>query len=118
MAPGIKVLMPEPGYFRTQVFPNIHHVPPRVEAYAQFNASVRAFEAGVVGNEPGDPVEAVRLMIELVKGTGVAEGKTVPLRMPIGSDAFAPIKGKCEETLEIIQQWEGIGKISDFPTTN
>ncbi len=115
MAPGIKVFLPEPGYFGTQVFSNINHVPTRMETYAQFNAGVRAFEAGLVGNEPGDPVKGVRLMIELIKGTGVAEGREVPLRMPIGSDSFAPIKQKCEDTLKLIEEWGHIGKLSDRP---
>ena len=37
-SPGIKVLLLEPGYFRTSAFSNINHVAERVELYAQFNA--------------------------------------------------------------------------------
>lgn len=37
-APGLKVLLVEPGYFRTRAFNNINRVAPRVEVYSQFNA--------------------------------------------------------------------------------
>lgn len=37
-APGLKVLLVEPGYFRTRAFSNINHVEPRVDIYSQFNA--------------------------------------------------------------------------------
>lgn len=41
--PGIKVLIVEPGYFRTRAFSNINHVTPRVEFYSQFNAGSYSF---------------------------------------------------------------------------
>lgn len=37
-APGLKVLLVEPGYFRTRAFSNINHVAPRVDVYSEFNA--------------------------------------------------------------------------------
>jgi hypothetical protein len=112
--PSIQVLIVEPGYFRTKAFANINHVEPRVPDYAQFNAAVRQGEAGIVGNEPGDADKAVALMIELVKGTGVAEGRAVPLRVPLGTDSWERIKAKCEETLKICAEWEGVTKSTDF----
>ncbi|KAL7955844.1 hypothetical protein V8C34DRAFT_290341, partial [Trichoderma compactum] len=59
---GIKVLIVEPGYFRTKVFSNINHLEPRNPAYAQFNAGVWQFEASLIGNEPGDADKAVTRM--------------------------------------------------------
>lgn len=114
MAPGIKVLIVEPGYFRTRMFGNIKHVPPRVPAYAQFNAAVLKSEAGALGSEPGDPAKAVTIIIDLVKGTGVAAGKQVPLRVPLGSDGWSRIRAKCENTLKICDDWEDVAKGTDF----
>jgi hypothetical protein len=113
-APGIKVLIAEPGYFRTQAFSNIQHVPDRVETYAQFNVGVKQVEQSVVGNEPGDPAKAVEIMIDLVKGTGVASGKTVPLRVLLGTDGLERIKAKCQETLAICDEWEEVAKSTDI----
>lgn len=150
-SPGIKVLLVEPGYFRTRAFNNINHVAPRVDIYSQFNAGayflfylstchaglswcqggpsgsssswpccwltvitgVQAFEQSVIGNEPGDSTKAVARMIELTKGTGMAAGKTVPLRVPLGTDGWSRIKGKCEETLKICEEWEDVAKSTD-----
>lgn len=47
-APGLKVLLVEPGYFRTRAFSNINHVAPRIDVYSEFNAGEyeEAFLAG------------------------------------------------------------------------
>ncbi|KAF3020914.1 hypothetical protein E8E14_001699 [Neopestalotiopsis sp. 37M] len=114
-APGIKVLIVEPGYFRTRAFANINHVPPRNALYAEFNATVRSVEAGIVGNEPGNAEKAVEIMIDLVRGTGVAAGgKQIPLRVPLGTDGWSRIKAKCENTLQICNDWEEVAKSTDF----
>jgi NAD(P)-dependent dehydrogenase (short-subunit alcohol dehydrogenase family) len=115
-APGIKVLIVEPGYFRTRAFHNIDHVPARVPEYAQFNAGVRAIEAGVAGNELGDAGKAVAIMIDLVKGTGVAAGKTVPLRVPLGSDGWEKIRAKGESLVKVCDEWEEVAKSTDIKT--
>ncbi|PNP58825.1 hypothetical protein THARTR1_01073 [Trichoderma harzianum] len=113
-SPGIKVLIVEPGYFRTKVFSNINHVEPRNPDYAQFNAGVRQFEASLVGKEPGDADKAVTRMIELVKGTGMAAGKQIPLRVPLGLDGWERVKTKCEETIKICEDWEEVAKSTDY----
>ncbi|RYP22087.1 hypothetical protein DL765_001846 [Monosporascus sp. GIB2] len=113
-APGVKVLIAEPGYFRTRAFHNIKHVPPRIPDYAEFNAAVCKAEASIPGNAPGDAEKAVAIMIDLVKGTGVAAGKQVPLRVPLGSDGWARIRAKCENMLKICDDWEEIAKSTDI----
>ncbi|KAF5689968.1 oxidoreductase yusZ [Fusarium denticulatum] len=113
-APGLKVLIVEPGYCRTPVFNKIQHVEARVPEYAQFNEAVRQAEGTLTGNSPGDPGKAVARMIELVKGIGFAEGKNAPLRVPLGSDSWSRVKTKCEETLEICREWEELAKSVDI----
>ncbi|KAI0486086.1 NAD(P)-binding protein [Xylaria cf. heliscus] len=112
-APNLKVLIIEPGYFRTRAFSNINHVPARVPAYAEFNAGVRAVEASIVGNEPGDATKAVSIMIDLVNGTGVASGKDIPLRVPLGSDGWERIRAKGESIVKICDEWEEVAKSTD-----
>jgi hypothetical protein len=113
-APGIKVLLVEPGYFRTRAFSKINHVPPRVPAYAAFNAAVRGVEAGIAGNEPGDAEKGVAIMIDLVKGAGVAAGRNIPLRVPLGSDGWGRIRAKCENMIKICDDWEEVAKSTDI----
>ncbi|KAK2668794.1 Short-chain dehydrogenase/reductase SDR [Fusarium oxysporum f. sp. vasinfectum] len=90
------------------------HVEARVPEYAQFNEAVRQAEATLTESSPGDPEKAVARMIELVRGTGFAEGKKVPLRVALGSDSWSRVKTKCEETLEICQEWEDMAKSVDI----
>ncbi|KAI8951070.1 NAD(P)-binding protein [Xylaria longipes] len=112
-APGLKVLIVEPGYFNTRAFSNINHVPARAPDYAQFNAGVRAVEAGIVGNEPGDASKAVAIMIDLVNGTGVAAGKKVPLRVPLGTDGWERIRARGASLVNICDEWETVAKSTD-----
>ncbi|KAI1278544.1 hypothetical protein F5Y07DRAFT_387897 [Xylaria sp. FL0933] len=113
-APGLKVLIIEPGYFRTAAFSKLTHAPPRVAHYASFNEAVRGVEAGTVGNEPGDAEKGVAIMIDLVKGTGVAAGRDIPLRVPLGSDGWGRIRAKCEKMIKICDDWEEVAKSTDF----
>ncbi|KAJ4251463.1 hypothetical protein NW762_011447 [Fusarium torreyae] len=113
-SPGLKILIVEPGLCRTPVFNKLTHVEARVPEYAQFNDAVRQSEATLTANSPGDPDKAVTRMIELVKGAGFAEGKTLPLRVPLGSDSWSRIKSKCEETLDICREWEDVAKSVDY----
>lgn len=114
-APGIKLIIVEPGYCRTPVFNKLQHVEARVPEYAPFNEAVRQVEASLTASSPGDPDKAVARMIELVRVTGMASGKKVPLRVPLGSDSWLKIKTKCEETLEICREWEEVAKSTDAP---
>ncbi|KAI1332876.1 NAD(P)-binding protein [Xylariaceae sp. FL0255] len=114
VSPNLKVLLFEPGYFRTRAFANINHVPARVPAYEAFNQGARAVETSVVGHEPGDPAKAVSIMIDLVLGTGIAEGRTVPLRMPLGSDGWQRVRGRGESLIKICDEWETVARSTDF----
>lgn len=111
--PGIKVLLVEPGYFRTSTSSNAKHIAPRVDVYAEFNQGVKAFEQSVVGNEPGDAAKAVTQWIKLTKGIGMAAGGTIPLRVPLGIDGLPRMRAKCEETLKV-GDWKDVAKITDI----
>ncbi|KAG8672907.1 hypothetical protein FPOAC2_06324 [Fusarium poae] len=116
VAPTLRILIVEPGYCRTPVFDKVQYVTGGVPEYSQFNEAVRSGVATLSATSPGNPEMAVARMIELVKGTGFAEGKPVPLRVPLGSDCWERVKGKCEETLEICKEWEGIARSTDYKT--
>ena len=105
---GIHTLIFEPGYYRTQALRpgNLKHDEPHIADYAEFNKASLAFEAAAYGNEPGDPVKAVERMIDVVKGEGMAEGKPMPPRLPLGSDGLKVVKDKCMETLKLCEEWE------------
>ncbi|KAI8272748.1 hypothetical protein K4K60_011899 [Colletotrichum sp. SAR11_57] len=114
LAPGLKVLMVEPGYFRTRVFVKLAHIPLRIPEFAGFNAACVEQGAKIYGTEPGDPEKAVERMVELVRGEGMAEGREVPLRVPLGTDGWGRIKKKCEDMVKVCEDWEDVAKSTDW----
>ncbi|MCJ1237515.1 hypothetical protein MMC14_005501 [Varicellaria rhodocarpa] len=117
---GIKPIIFEPGFYRTQALSpkNIRHETPTLSAYAELNEGILAYEASAYGNEPGDPKRAVERMIEVVKGDGMAAGKTMPLRMPLGTDGLKVIKDKCEDTLRLCDEWKDVAISTDLSSSS
>ena len=105
---GIQVTIFEPGYFRTLALSqqNIQHEPGKIPAYEEFNKAAMQYELAVHGNEPGDPVKGVSRMIDALTGTGMASGKSLPPRMPLGTDALKVLRDKCQNTLKLLDEWE------------
>ena len=66
------------------------------------------------GLQPGDPRKGVERIIDVVKGEGMAKGKKIPERLPLGRDALKGIREKCEETLRLCDEWEGLISSTDY----
>jgi hypothetical protein len=47
-------------------------------------------------------------MIDVVKSEGMAVGRPLPARLPLGSESLRIVKEKCFETLRICNEWEGV----------
>lgn len=118
IAPAVRVLLFEPGYFRTRAFHNVNYTTVSdASDYSQFHSGAVAHVEGVKSNEPGDPDKGVDRMIEIIKGTGVAAGRTVPLRVPLGSDGWGKVHDKCVETLKICEEWEDVARSTDVDSS-
>ena len=114
VAPGIRVFMPEPGLFRTPVLNKGTYIRSGLDAYTQLDAETANAVRTVDGNQPGDPVKCVKHLIDLIQDASMAGGKNLPLRMPVGADAFDIIKQKCEDMLRIVEDWKHTGQLTDF----
>lgn len=64
--------------------------------------------------QQGDPEKLVRILADMVRREDCAEGKGVPFRLPIGSDMVADVRGKCEDTLALLREWDGVLASTDF----
>ncbi|GKZ23503.1 hypothetical protein AbraIFM66951_008539 [Aspergillus brasiliensis] len=109
---GIRVLLVEPGYFRTNFFSAF------VEPAAGLNADYvgTPVEAALNlikakhGKQEGDPDKAARRILEVVTGTGMAEGREDLkgyLRVPLGPDCWKRFSGKIDgvkQNLEIMKE--------------
>ncbi|KAI5923458.1 hypothetical protein F4810DRAFT_668996 [Camillea tinctor] len=113
---GIKTLLIEPGRFRTKLLStgNAHIIPTRIPDYASSNAK---FVDGIHGQDqaqPGDTEKGVRIIVDLVRREGCAAGREIPFRIPLGADCYDSIKEKCDETLEMLRDWESVIKSTDY----
>ena len=80
---GIRVLIPEPGAFRTGFGGARLHRSPELGAYAETAGANRAYMDGVDGTQPGDPRKAAAAILS------VLDDPDAPLRLALGDDAVA-----------------------------
>lgn len=113
---GIKSLLIEPGRFRTKLLSsgNLKAFSTKIPDYADFSKALLKGMAEADQNQPGDPIKLVEIVVDLVRQEGTAEGKEIPLRLPLGSDCFNDVKAKCEETLKMLKEWEPMIKGTDY----
>ncbi|KAL4891417.1 hypothetical protein BDV59DRAFT_203591 [Aspergillus ambiguus] len=105
---GIKTLLVEPGYFRTELLSpqNSMFVETSISDYkALTEAAFGGFRAAH-GNQVGDPVKGVSRVIDVVKGENGAAGKEWPKELVLGSDSVETIRQKCQNTLKLLEEWE------------
>lgn len=113
---NIRTLLVEAGMFRTDLFAegNRKSEPPAIEDYASIHKKQAQGVAAIHGKQAGDPKKAVERILDVVRGEGVAEGRSMPKRLPLGKDTLGIIRTKCEETLKLCEEWEGVATSTDF----
>ncbi|GAB1732725.1 hypothetical protein NU195Hw_g7321t1 [Hortaea werneckii] len=112
----IKTLIINPGYFVSEVAKPQKHERALGADWGEYPALKKICTDLVPtlhGNQPGDTAKAARLVIDLVKGEGVGQGRELPLALPIGNDAFVKIKEQTEATLKMLEEWEDVIRSTD-----
>ena len=84
-----------------------------IEDYMKVYDEIQTALTAASGNELGDPKKATERMVDVLKSEGMAAGRSMPPRMPLGSDALAAVRAKCEATLKICDEWEGLISSTD-----
>jgi hypothetical protein len=85
-----------------------------IEDYKPIREAVAQFVQDNNGNQPGDPKKAVEIMIDVVKEEGVAEGKLLPDRLPLGPDCLGTWRKRYVNNLAIANDWEDIIRSTNF----
>ncbi len=88
---GMKVLIVEPGAFRTELFGPAFRSMPEMEAYAATVGGTRQYAAQSAGTQPGDPLKAAKAIIDAV------EVGCPTLRLPLGADAIQGMRAKLSQ---------------------
>ena len=107
---GIKVLIVEPGPFRTDWAGRSLKTPKRpIEAYAETAIARRRATQGYSGSQPGDPVRGAEAIIDTV------ESAEPPLRLVLGAVALGAIRTKLDEMRAEIDAGEAVTLAADYP---
>jgi NAD(P)-dependent dehydrogenase (short-subunit alcohol dehydrogenase family) len=106
---GIKVLIVEPGAFRT----GLHRTGTRQEAasipaYDAIIGPVRAQQASFDGKQPGDPAKAAAAILAAL------DANKTPLRLPLGNDAADAIAASLDTARAELTAWEPVTRGTDF----
>jgi NAD(P)-dependent dehydrogenase (short-subunit alcohol dehydrogenase family) len=105
---GVRVLMVEPGAFRTALFGNRFRQMPILEAYDATVGPTRAYAAHNDGAQAGDPAKAARAIADMVASA------SIPLRLPLGSDAVDGIRQKLARVASDVDTTETIARATAF----
>lgn len=114
---GIRTLLIEPGRFRTNFLSPANMKGQTQSKESAYSVMLDEKKEGLAREDqaqPGDPEKLVRMMVDIVKGEGIAHGRRVPMRIPIGPDCFADVKRRCEETLGTLEEWEDVMTSTNF----
>lgn len=112
---GITTTLFDIGYFRTEIIgPNAKLTGPKIVDYKPMWEDFEGIAVAVTGNQPGDPKKGVERMIDVLKSEGMAKGKEVPLRIPIGADAHQVVREKAMAALKACDEWEALSNSTDF----
>jgi NAD(P)-dependent dehydrogenase (short-subunit alcohol dehydrogenase family) len=105
---GIRVLVVEPGAFRTEFGGQRMHRSRVVDAYRVSTGATRAAVDGMDGTQPGDPAKAARAILE------VLDAEAPPLRLALGRDAVEAVRAKHARLRHDLETWETLSLGTDL----
>jgi NAD(P)-dependent dehydrogenase (short-subunit alcohol dehydrogenase family) len=106
---GIKVLIIEPGAFRTGLFGS-HSASAPITDYAGTVGQTRHMIETADGTQPGDPAKAATAIVTAL------DAPSTPLRLPLGDDAVDAILGHLDSTRADITTWEKLARNTQLPS--
>jgi len=107
---GIKVLIVEPGQFRTQLAGSGMRHMPVIEAYQPVVGATREFAHSMHNTQAGDPRKAA---VAIAKAL---EAEHTPLRLQLGGDSVDAVRAHAQALLKEMEAWEAVSRSTDFDT--
>jgi NAD(P)-dependent dehydrogenase (short-subunit alcohol dehydrogenase family) len=105
---GIKVLIVEPGQFRTNFAGSgLRHMPV-LDAYSETVGGTRTFAHDMNGAQSGDPRKAAMAIDQALSA------ETTPLRLQLGADAIDAVRAHAQALLDDMSAWGGLGRATAF----
>jgi NAD(P)-dependent dehydrogenase (short-subunit alcohol dehydrogenase family) len=106
---GVRVLIVEPGAFRTNLFGSAFRDMPIIDAYEPTVGQTRAYVAATHRTQVGDPAKAARAIADAV------DAGAPHLRLPLGADAVDLIRGKLAEISADVDVSEAVARATGGP---
>jgi NAD(P)-dependent dehydrogenase (short-subunit alcohol dehydrogenase family) len=97
---GIKVLIVEPGAFRTSLFAGGRAGVSADSGLYPKVSETRRMVSGGDGTQPGDPAKAAALILEALAA------EATPLRLPLGDDGVSAVLGHLDQVRAEVVAWE------------
>ena len=101
---GIRVLIVEPGSFRTGLLGARMHRSREVAAYADTAGATRAAAAAMDGTQPGDPRKLAAAILAALDDPGA------PLHLALGADAVEAIRAAQDRRRADLEAWEQVSR--------
>jgi len=105
---GIKVLIVEPGQFRTQLAGSGMRHMPIIEDYQSVVGVTREFARTMHNTQAGDPRKAAAAIERALKA------ERTPLRLQLGGDAVDAVRAHAQALLKEMDEWESVSRGTDF----
>jgi NAD(P)-dependent dehydrogenase (short-subunit alcohol dehydrogenase family) len=106
---GVKVLIVEPGAFRTGLFsPGAAYASAELPEYAETVGPTREYVNSGDGSQPGDPAKAAAAICTALDGD-------TPLRLVLGADAVDNILDRLSRLEAEVQKWAPVSRATAFP---
>ncbi|MFC8346506.1 oxidoreductase [Streptomyces sp. NPDC057280] len=105
---GIKVLIVEPGAFRTGLFEKDRAGVSTDSGVYSKVSTTRGFVSGGDGTQPGDPAKAAAVILAALRA------ENTPLRLPLGDDGVTAVLGHLDQVREGITPWEKDARATAF----
>ncbi|MBM2614304.1 SDR family NAD(P)-dependent oxidoreductase [Actinoplanes sp. LDG1-06] len=105
---GIRVLVVEPGAFRTSFSGGSLVESQSLPAYESTVGPTRTMIKGVDGSQPGDPAKAAAAILTAL------DAEVTPLRLPLGGDAVDGIVTHLDAVRAELDVWEKVSRGTDF----
>ena len=105
---GIRVLIVEPGAFRTEFGGGRMHRSRDSGLYTETAGQNRAYIDGSDGTQPGDPHKAAAAIVSTL------DAPDAPLRLALGDDAVDAIRAKHDRLRADLDAWERVSRSTAF----
>jgi NAD(P)-dependent dehydrogenase (short-subunit alcohol dehydrogenase family) len=107
---GIKVIIVEPGAFRTDWQGSSMEIHPVGPDYEQTVGAIHRYRRDTDGAQPGDPARAAKIIIDVVRDDDP------PRRLLLGSDAVISARKAAETRAAETEKWADVSRSADYPT--